>query len=313
MKCNNRKVPVLFLMFNRPDVTVEALSVIRKYQPDRLYIAADGPRANKHGEKELCEATRKAALDMIDWPCEVKTLFRDNNLGCADAVSSAITWFFTHEEFGVIAEDDIIFSQDFFKLCEELGPKYKNDDRIMAINAQYIGKKHVLNDSYGFSNSVWVWGWASWRRAWNKMDMSMSLFPKMSLSKHIKAFGLFRGFMLYKYYWGHDYKVISNGGLITSWATRWMFNIFANDGLVIVPACNLAINTGCNGVEGAHYTANDKDRYSFLKLSSLSWPLSHPTEIAVNNGLRNIESLDFRRIRFAGLLKKLKSISIKCQ
>lgn len=300
------KVPVLFLIFNRPEAAIEALGSIKDYKPERLYIAADGPRDSKEGEKEKCEQTRTSVLSMIDWPCQLKTLFRDKNLGCADAVSSAISWFFENEEFGVIAEDDIVFSQDFFRLCEELGPKYKDNERIMAINAQFIGRKPVLTTSYGFSNSFWCWGWASWRRAWKKMDMSMSLFPSMSLSNHIKAFGLFRGFMLYKYYWSHDYKTIKNGGNISSWATRWVFNIFAHDGLVIVPARNLAINTGCNG--GAHYSGDDKDLYSFLNLENLEFPIRHPNTFKIDNKLRKIEIEDFLRIRRVGYQKKMQKL-----
>ena len=36
--------PVLFLIFNRPDTTERVFEEIRKAQPPRLYIAADGPR-----------------------------------------------------------------------------------------------------------------------------------------------------------------------------------------------------------------------------------------------------------------------------
>ena len=106
--------PILFLIFNRPNTTIQVLQEIRKVAPSRLYIACDGARTHKEGEKEKVQETRELVLKNIDWECEVKTLFRDNNLGCKEAVSGAISWFFENEEMGIILEDDCLPSQSFF-------------------------------------------------------------------------------------------------------------------------------------------------------------------------------------------------------
>ena len=300
------KVPILFLIFNRKDVSEKAFRSIKEYHPDKLYIAADGPRLKKTGEKEKCEATRQAVLNMIDWPCELKTLFRTQNMGCADAVNSAIFWFFEEEEFGVIIEDDVVLAQDFFRMCEELGKLYKDNDRVMMINAMYLGKEPYKKASYGFSNTPQVWGWATWKRAWKQMDMSMARFPQNGLMKHIRTVGLFKGILLYYYYWKHDYRIISAGGSISSWATRWAFNVFASNGLVISPQVNLMQNIGCTGTEGAHYVKEDVDPYAHLKVGSITWPLVHPKEVKEDKGLETIERQDFFRVRMIGLVKKLK-------
>lgn len=306
MHSTNPKVPLLFLIFNREDVALEAMKSIREYKPDKLYIAADGPRTSKVGEKEKCDKVRQSVLDMIDWDCEVFTLFRQNNLGCAKAVSGALDWFFENEDFGIIIEDDIILSQDFYRFAAEMNKKYHDEEKVMCVNAIYLGKEKEFNTSYVFSTMGNCWGWATWRRAWQHMDLSMSLFPRTSLKKHIKAFGLLRGIMLYFYYWKHDYKLISSGGDISSWATRWSFNIFANDGLVITPTVNMVINSGFNGQEGTHYSSNDEDLYSFLRLGSLPERISHPDCTLPNRKMRKIESSDFKRIRIKGFFKKLK-------
>jgi hypothetical protein len=101
------QTPILFLVFNRPDTTQLVFNKIREQQPRYLYVAADGWRNHKAGEKELCLETR-AVIDQIDWDCDVKTLFRDSNLGCGHAVSEAITWFFNQVEQGIILEDDCL-------------------------------------------------------------------------------------------------------------------------------------------------------------------------------------------------------------
>src|SRR5580704_13976707 len=109
--------PVLFLIFNRLDTTRKVFNEIRKAHPQKLFIAADGPRANKPGEKELCEKTRQFVTKNVDWNCEVKTLFRNENLGCKVAVKGAIDWFFENVTEGIILEDDCLPNQSFFRFC----------------------------------------------------------------------------------------------------------------------------------------------------------------------------------------------------
>ena len=53
---------------------------IREVKPAKFFVAADGPRAGKAGEQEKCEAVRNYVIKNIDWACEVKTLFRQENL-----------------------------------------------------------------------------------------------------------------------------------------------------------------------------------------------------------------------------------------
>jgi hypothetical protein len=84
--------PILFLIFNRPDTTARVFDSIRKARPARLYIAADGPRESRAGEADICEHTRKIAQE-VDWPCEVKTLLRSENLGCKKALKYWSTVF----------------------------------------------------------------------------------------------------------------------------------------------------------------------------------------------------------------------------
>ena len=85
---------VLFIIFNRLDTTLKVFDQIKLSQPAKLYIAADGPRLSREGEGVKCEAVKAAVLAAIDWECEVKTLFREENLGPKNGVASAIDWFF---------------------------------------------------------------------------------------------------------------------------------------------------------------------------------------------------------------------------
>lgn len=163
MTCN---IPILFIIFKRKEISLQSFARIKKVKPTKIYIACDGARPFIKGEIDLVSNTRQAILDQIDWDCEVKTLFQDENLGCATGVYTAIDWLFKHEDTGIILEDDCVVQDSFFPYMEELLTKYKHDERIGMIDgANYIHSVHVP-DSYCFSKYKSTNGWGTWKRAW---------------------------------------------------------------------------------------------------------------------------------------------------
>lgn len=296
------KVPVLLTIFNRADAALAAFESIKAYQPERLYIAADGPRRHKDGEEQLCRQTRKAVLDVIDWQCEVHTLLREENLGCAKAMYGAISWFLENEEWGIIIEDDVVVGGDFFLLCEDLLPRYAQEEKVMEISARNHSRRTDINDSYVYAQCYHCWGWATWRRAWKRMDMTMSATKKLSLPYLIKRLGLFRGSMM-KYYFYKGYNHIDT---FNSWATRWYLSILAHDGLVICPGVNLAVNIGMSG--GAHFEDDDIDPYADLGIGHLKWPIKYNDFIEIDKKQYHYDNKDFRKVRWIGLKKKMKKI-----
>ena len=296
------KLPVLVLAFNRADHVIEAMKAIKEYKPLRLYLECDGPRSDRPGEKEAVDKTRQTMLDSVDWPCEVKTLFREKNLGCAKAVYDAITWFFMNEEYGIICEDDVVLSKDFFRLCEDLLPRYASEDRIMCINAQNHSFRTDINNSYVYSYREDCWGWASWARAWKRMDMTMSAVPTLSSWFMIKKLGFFEA-MMQKRVLTHAYK---NLDAFNSWAYRWFLSVLVNDGLAIVPGVNLSVNIGMDG--GAHYEAGDVNPYANLKLGQLQWPLVYNDSLVIDKKQKRYDEKDFLRVRMIGFRKKIKKL-----
>ncbi len=91
---NQLGTAVLFLVFNRLDTTKQVFETIRKAKPTRLYVAADGARVDRLDDVDNVKNVRNYIMENINWDCDVKTLFRETNLGCKYAVSSAISWFF---------------------------------------------------------------------------------------------------------------------------------------------------------------------------------------------------------------------------
>lgn len=274
MTSNAQNAPVLFLIFNRPNKARRVFERIREAQPAQIFIAADGPRENKPGETMLCKETRKTVLDLIDWPCEVKSLFRDENLGCKNAVNSAITWFFQHVKEGIILEDDCLPDLSFFSFCSDMLERYRDNKQVMHIgganNVDYIPEKNV---SYYFSHFASIWGWATWKDAWEQNNQELTNWPEIKekniLEQHcISA----RERALYE---KHLDAVYSQE--LDTWDYGWSFTITINDGVSILPRHNLVRNIGFG--PGAAHTSNPLNKLRFRKAHSLVFPLIHPDKI----------------------------------
>lgn len=240
---------ILFLIFNRPELAAQTFERIREARPEQLFIAADGPRSTVPEDARLCIETRRAVLDRIDWPCEVHTLLRDENLGCKIAISSAIDWFFEHVEEGIILEDDCLPDSTFFSYCAELLHRYRNDNRIMMVSGNnFLPGQQTGSGGYFFSRCVLIWGWATWRRAWKHYDVAMTQWPKFKQTRRISTF-LDRRLSRF---WDStfDYHFTGKG---TTWDVQWVFACWQEDAFCILPAFNMVKNIGDVGVHMKPY------------------------------------------------------------
>ena len=271
----NLSTPVLFIVFNRLDTTCKVFEAIRQARPTRLYIAADGPRENKPDEDLKIQAVRAYVMNHIDWKCEVKTLFREKNLGCKIAVSSAIDWFFENEEEGIIIEDDCLPDASFFPFCVQLLERYRHDDHIWMISGDnlYQGHKRSSN-SYYFSQHCYIWGWATWARAWRHYDPNMRSWPQLRANGFLKTINPPE-----RYYWQWSFDHVFSGRIDT-WDYQWVFACRVNKGLAVIPAVNLVSNIGF-GQDSTH-TQQIDHRIADLKTHSLDFPLVHPESVVIN-------------------------------
>jgi hypothetical protein len=266
---------VLFLVFNRPDETVRSFAAIRAARPSRLYVAADGARAARAGEAERCAEVRRIAT-AVDWPCEVHTLFRDDNLGCRRAVGGALDWFFDAEPEGIVLEDDCVAGPDWFRFAEAMLDRYRDDERIMCVSASHFhGDAHQPPASYFFSRYNHCWGWASWRRAWRLYDPDMRDWPRLRSTAWLRQLG--DGSTAFAHYWTRVFDAVAAQRGIDSWAYRWTFACWKQGALTVLPARNLVSNLGFT-MESTH-TGADSALKDATPLESLDFPLRHPAEV----------------------------------
>jgi hypothetical protein len=240
------KSALLFLVFNRPEPTRRTFQALRAARPPRLFISADGARAHKDGEAERCAEVREI-VDQVDWPCEVRHLYREQNLGCRRAVSGAISWFFEHEEEGIILEDDCLPEPDFFRFCDVALETWRNEPRVMHVGG------HVLVNGPGpedllFSRLVPIWGWATWRRAWRLYDSEMTRLPLLAAIPLRDWYGAQQGQVRKAIEHIHHANV-------DAWGARWVLTVMTYDGLSVLPRVNLISNIGF-GAEATHTTVD---------------------------------------------------------
>lgn len=273
---HNSGVPVLLLIFNRPDTTKIVFESIRKHQPKYLYVAADGPRKDKIGEPEKCLATREIVTANIDWTCELKTLFNDENLGCGKSVSGAINWFFENVEEGIILEDDCLPADGFFDFCGALLAKYRHCEKIMHIGGSNFQQRNAAGGySYYFSNYIHVWGWATWRRAWNLYNFDVRTIDDRQFLKALED--KFPD-SIERDCWIRNFDDMRHQRIDT-WDYQWAFAIYGNGGIGITPAVNLVSNIGF-GTEATHMLEANP-AVAQLPLHKIE-KIQHPLKITIN-------------------------------
>lgn len=271
------EVPVLLCIFNRPEKIKRVLSELLKIQPKYLFIAADGPRLGNSSDV-LNTTLARNAINGINWDCEIKTLYQEKNLGCRRGMTAAIDWFFENVESGIILEDDCIPHESFFKYAEELLNKYQSDERVMSIGAQHFhGASHQLTSSYFFSKFVHCWGWATWRRSWDKHDHEMACWTQLRNSDWLLQIG--NGSRLFKKYWENIFDRCDSGE-IDSWAYRWTLSCWSQGGLSILPSKNLVTNIGFDNQ--ATHTSRGNSVTENLPLEAMEFPLKHPYIISAD-------------------------------
>jgi hypothetical protein len=271
--------PVAFIIFNRPDTTERVFAEIARARPPKLLVVGDGPRANRPGEAEKVAACR-AIIDRVNWPCEVLTNYSEANLGCKVRVSSGLDWVFEQVPEAIVLEDDCLPHPTFFRFCQELLERYRDDERIGMISGDNFQFGHSINDdSYYFSNINHIWGWASWRNRWQSdYDVDLKLWPKIREEKR------FRNWFGTKSEQDNFAEIIENvyQGKVNTWDYQWNFASRIKGRIAVMPNVNLISNIGF-GVEATHTTG--QSAFANLPVMPINFPLKHPNMVFANRVL----------------------------
>ena len=277
------RTPVIFIVFNRPEQTEAVFRRIAQVRPPRLLVIADGPRKHRLGELTICEKVRQIATQ-VDWPCDVLTNFSTVNLGCRKRVVSGLHWAFEQVEEAIILEDDILPDATFFRFCDEMLARFRDDARVSMITGFNFVEDHFhLEWSYFYSRLTHIWGWATWRRTWARYDENLSQWPA------IKRDGLMREIFDRPEqcrFWTTIFDKMHQGTGPDTWDYQWAYTNLIHHALAVTPRVNLIENIGFGA--GATHTHREEDAPT-VRVGTLSFPLIHPPAMIP---LRELDEID---------------------
>lgn len=247
MESGDKIPPVLVTMFNRPDHAARVIAEIARVKPKRIFLAVDGPRPDVTTDRAGVEGCR-ALVSLIEWECEVKTRFREENMGCREGMIDAVSWFFDHVESGVILEDDCLPHESFFTYASAVFSAFGDDPRLMQLSG--YGHAENSNGSVYFLPLTSSWGWGTTRNVWREFVRQRGdLVADFEGHPELHArFDLGEAFPYSKMF------LRNMKGKVSSWAILFYWFVFRSGGLVAYPPQSLIQNFGFDG-SGTHGNA----------------------------------------------------------
>lgn len=269
------RAPVAFMIFNRPDLTERVFAEIARARPAKLLVIADGPRTGRRDDADKCAAARRV-IERVDWPCEVLQNYADTNMGCAHRPATGLRWVFEHVEEAVILEDDCLPQPSFFRYCDDLLERYRDDERIMHVSGdQFVPQPPPELFSYSFSRYPLSWGWATWRRAFRHYDLNISLWPAVRNTSWLAdILGDERAVAHWTSIFDRTFADVDN---VNTWDFQWVFTCWIRSGLSVLPHVNLVSNVGYRG--DATHTKHAGDHRANIPNGDLAFPLKHPDHV----------------------------------
>lgn len=268
------KSAVVLIIYKRSVNFIDIINALKNVKPSKLYIIADGP---KPGDKDECLKTRDTLEKIINWPCVIHKNYSNINMGLKKRFNSGISWVFEKEDRAIFIEDDCIPHPTFFRFCDELLEKYKDNDNVLTISGDnfQFGKLNI-KESYYFSRYPHVWGWATWKRAWSKYDPDIKDWENSSKYAWLSKVSTSKVSALnWKYIFDRMYQ-----NKINTWDYQLTYMSLKNRGLNIIPTVNLVSN---HGYDAAATHTKRKSRVMDMKVQEMKFPLSHPKTLEWND------------------------------
>lgn len=232
MNTNLTLDPVLILGYERIDGTLRVAKSAIKAGVKKIYLSLDGPRS------EAVKATQESIRAEFEVICKksnvsYKILTRKENLGLKLAVIDGINWFFEHETAGVILEDDLLVSSQFFDFVSLSKHKFDSSEKILLVSGNQFESDFDTNSPL-LSRYPLIWGWFTSSEKWETIKLLISgrnLGRKIRLRKKVEWF------------WRYG-AMRSRAGLNNSWAIPFAEGFRKYGFIGIVPSCNLVSNVG---------------------------------------------------------------------
>jgi hypothetical protein len=248
-------VPCLIIGFARKDGVLRTIETLGRAGITHIYLAIDGPRNQAHTllqEEMIRDANRIAESNGIS----LNVWKRSANLGVAASVITAIDWFFSRVESGLILEDDLYFDEQFITFATSALSEYKNDKDVWIVSGNNFQHDLSRNHSVNWCTYPLIWGWATWKDRWPEMRASFSSpwkYGRIDMDKAVENF------------WRTGFER-SHAGKIDTWAAPLAAVQHARMKLTVIPPVNLVGNLGADG-EASH--TENGGQHMFMSIQKL--------------------------------------------
>lgn len=241
--------PIAVFAYNRPQhlkVTLEALKRCEGYSKHPLYIFCDAPV--KSDDLLLSEATRAVAHTWTNLHGG-EVILRPKNFHFRNITEGITALCETHGSV-IVVEDDIVVSPDFLKFMQRGLDTYRDEERVYLISGYtYPGSQPPVPTSFFLSFAL-IWGWATWKRAWQHYDWKPKGIDRLFRDSKMKErFDFKRG-----YNYSNVLKRAVSDEKVT-WDIQWSFTVFRDQALMLCPSRSLVWNSGIGcGVHGHQFS-----------------------------------------------------------
>jgi hypothetical protein len=235
------ETPVIYIFFNRPSVTRRTFAAVRAQRPAKLYLIADGPRANRPADLERCRETKAVVESMLDWDCEVTRDYSEINLGAGQRIATGLTAAFAQFGEAIVLEDDILPHPDFFRFCAETLTLYRDDPSVHGISGFNPVGRFLPHQGRCISTLTHItWGWASWSRAWANYRGELQGWSDPAVRAKIRAYVnndlYFEGLSV-------ALQAVADRR-VDAWDYQWVFTMLYEQRRAVVSSVNLITNLG---------------------------------------------------------------------
>lgn len=236
-------LPILVTGFNRPHLLENVLFRLSRLGMKNIWLCLDGPRA--HVQRDI-ESYKKNKLLLSKYSSLFgsRVLEQPLNVGCKLNMNMGISWFFENNDYGVIIEDDIIFSDSLFEYQLENLKRFEADFSVgsitgfMPVDLQFTtfgsDSRFLVSHKY-----FCAWGWGSWATRWREYQADIPDWQsELSILSLIERVGVKN-----LRYWIRRLNQMQSGQVDT-WDFQFLFLHFKRKWSVIAPSINLIGNVG---------------------------------------------------------------------
>lgn len=238
--------PIVLFVYDRKEYVQKLINSLSRNdlsKESELFLFSDGPK-NEH-DKGKVDAVRAYLEEIKNLKIfkNVYIRYSKENKGLAKSVIGGVSEVI--EQYGkvIVLEDDLIVSPHFLKFMNQSLDYYEKDTRVWSVSGftrdiEYL--RNIDKDMY-FAYRAQSWSWGTWKDRWEKADWEVKDYKRFK-----KNFALRRAFNK----GGNDMASMLDRqqcGKINSWAIRWCYTQFKNNGYTVQPQKTLVQNSGQDG------------------------------------------------------------------